>query len=420
VTRVAALMAVAVLAWCQEPAATVQGFVHDSHDKVVPGATVWLQLAGGKRLTTHTETDGSYRFTGLQEGPYTLHAETAGGEAGSVGPFRLGSQEAKKADLKLAKAEFFDEPNFVVAGVTTPSSGGVHGPDTAWRSTEALAKATASLTKPAAVTENPTNAALHHTLAGLAESGGDALEGAREYQRAAELEPSESYLFDWGSDLLTHRAGEPATEVFSKGHRLFPHSLRMLLGLAAAWYARADYHQAAQYFFEACDLDPADPRSYLLLGQAKNIEVTEGYLERMARFAKLQPDNAMANYYYAISLWKHRKGPEDSQTPTQVESLLKKAAKLDPKLGAAYVQLGILYSDRKDFPNAVVAFQKAISVSPELEEPHYRLAQVYRQTGDTTNAQRELALFNQLSKQSAAAAERERDAIPQLVISLRH
>jgi hypothetical protein len=42
--------------------------------------------------------------------------------------------------------------------------------------------------------------------------------------------------------------------------------------------------------------------------------------ERLARFAKLHPDNAWANYYYAVGLWKQRKGPEDSETPARVRN----------------------------------------------------------------------------------------------------
>src|SRR2546430_13519862 len=45
----------------------------------------------------------------------------------------------------------------------------------------------------------------------------DPLEAVRQYQRAAELDASEPYLFDWGAELLLHHAPEPAIEVFSKG-----------------------------------------------------------------------------------------------------------------------------------------------------------------------------------------------------------
>jgi tetratricopeptide (TPR) repeat protein len=125
-----------------------------------------------------------------------------------------------------------------VAGVTQATNGGVHGSDTVWRLTEALAKATASLSQ---------------ELHGRDEKLGNALEAVREYQRAAELNPSESNLFDWGAELLTHRAADPAIEVFTRGNRLFPRSARMLLGLAVACYARGSYDQAARHFFEAAD-----------------------------------------------------------------------------------------------------------------------------------------------------------------------
>ena len=99
-----------------------------------------------------------------------------------------------------------------------------------------------------------------------------------------------------------------------------------------------------------------------------------------------------------------------------------KAVHLDPKLGAAYLQLGILYSQRKDFSRAISAYQKAIEVSPEevsreqvtpeinetLEVAHYRLAQAYLRTGDKVRAQEELQLHAQLAKKTKDKAERER------------
>jgi tetratricopeptide (TPR) repeat protein len=117
-----------------------------------------------------------------------------------------------------------------------------------------------------------------------------------------------------------------------------------------------------------------------------------------------------------------------------VESLLRKAVHLDPKLGAAYLQLGILYSQRKDFSRAISAYQKAIEVSPEefspeqvtpeftetLEVAHYRLAQAYLRTGDRTKAQEQLQLHDRLAKKTKANAERERREIQQFVISLQN
>lgn len=264
-------------------------------------------------------------------------------------------------------------------------------------------------------------AELHHLLGDVAEKTGDPLEAVREYQRAAQLDASEPNLFDWGAELLMHHAPEPAAEVFSKAHRAFPHSIRILLGLGVAWFVHGSYDQAIQYLGEASDLNPDDPNPYLFLGKIQNVEVSQSaaIAERLARFARLQPQNAFANYYYAVSLWKQRHVPEDTQTAGQVESLLEKAVALDPKLGEAHLQLGTLYSERKDFPKAIAAYQEAVAVNPHMEQAHYRLAQTYRLIGHNDKAQNELRLYEQISREKAAQVERERSEIKQFVYTLR-
>jgi tetratricopeptide (TPR) repeat protein len=264
-------------------------------------------------------------------------------------------------------------------------------------------------------------AELHHLLADVEGKLGNPVEAVREYQLAAELNPSEPNLFDWGSELLRHRAAQPAIEVFSKGNRLFRGSVRMLLGLGAAWYAGGSYDQAVQRFCDASDLNPADATPYLFMGRLQSAETvpSERLVEKLERFVRLQPENALANYYYALALWKQLKDPEDSGNPAQVESLLQKAVHLDPKLGIGHLQLGILYSEQKDFRKAMMAYQNAIEASPRMEEAHYRLAQIYKRTGENLKAQQELETFDQLSKKRAEEVERERHEIQQFVYKLR-
>jgi tetratricopeptide (TPR) repeat protein len=259
------------------------------------------------------------------------------------------------------------------------------------------------------------------SAADAAEKQGNALEAVREYQRAAELDPSEAKLFDWGTELLTHRAADQAVEVFAKGHRLFPRSTRTLLGLAVALYARGSYDRATPLFFEAADLNPSDPAPYLFLGKISNGPITEspGFDERLERFARLHPESAWANYYYAASLWKHWKGADDDATPVTVRALLEKAVGLDPHLGAAFLELGIVFAEQNNLPAAIAAYQRAIDAGPPMEEVHYRLAQAYRKTGQPAKAQKELDLYRQLSQQEAQALERERAEIQQFVFALR-
>jgi tetratricopeptide (TPR) repeat protein len=484
----------------------MQGYVRDSSGKPAANAAVSLVLAAGTgipartALITHTDLQGAYRFAALRAGAYSLRAEMTGYGEVVVGPVSLAAKETKKIDLVVraapkgdeaqntsgtlptAKAdvkapEFYDEPQFTVAGATEATNSGGHGSDTVLRSTEALARATVSLSNesgagpepPSAATEsslrealarNPKDPVLHHRLGDVEEKLGNPLQAVREYQHAAELDASELYLFDWGTELLTHRALEPATTVFTKGNRLFPQSVRMLVALGVAWYARGSYEQAAQYLANASDLDPGNPTPYLFLGRMQSVETTptEGTVERLGRFQQLQPENPLANYYYAVGLfkqswnqpWKQSASAADAEQDNQrdvqhdsdhddarserVESLLQKAVHLDPKLGVAYVQLGILYSQRGDFSGAISAYEKAIKViseevSPQLvnpqldetlEEAHYRLAQAYRRTGDKAKAQEQLQLHDQLSKKTKEDTERKRREIQEFVISLRN
>ena len=415
------------------------GRVLDRSDNPLPNAVVYLTNTRTRAVKTYiVSQDGSYRFPALQQGTYTLRALLKGTGDASITVVIL-SNETRAIDLKLEPA-FFDEPDFVVAGVSNAGNYGGHGSDTMMRSTEALTKAAASLGREAAVrslpqsgkpaTEEslresiaraPTDASLHHALADVEEGRGNPLEAVREYQRAAELDASERNLFDWGVELLIHRAAVQAGEVLARGTRLFPHSTRMLLALAVACYEHGDYSQASRRFFEASDLDPHDPRPYLFLAKVKSPEITEldGYVERLGRFARIEPANAMANYNYAVCLWNLRKSPDDSQSTARVQALLEKAVRLDPSLGPAHLQIGVLHAEAKDFTHAIASFRKAIEVSPRLEEAHYRLAQAYQRTGRDLDARQEIEVYDRLSKESAEAAGRERSEIQQFVFELR-
>ena len=417
----------------QEGSAMLQGSIRDSHSRPVPGTTVVLLNSDKAVQTAHTDSDGTYRFEALSGGTYTLRAEMAGFTRSAFGPFVLGDAETKHVDLTLGyRAEFFEEPNFIVAGVTDSINRGGHGSETVVRSTEALTRAAVALSKELvespsekslreAIKREPANSELHHSLGDTLEKRGNALEAAREYQRAVELNATENNLFDWGAELLKHRAADPAIEVFAKGNRLFPGSIRMLLGLGAALYAWGSYDESAHSLFAAVDLNPRDPIAYQFLAKMQSSEIaqSDALLEKLGRFARLQPDNALANYYYAAALWRRWKGPQDRRIAEQVEALLRKAVRQDPGLGAAYLQLGILYSSRGDFAKAVSDYEKAIAAGSASEEVHYRLAQAYQQVGEKLKAGKEFEIYERIRKASAAEDERKRNEIQQFVFALK-
>ena len=264
-------------------------------------------------------------------------------------------------------------------------------------------------------------AALHRALGDLDEKMGDPLGAAREYERAAGLDSSEQDYFAWGAELLLHRAAAPATEVFGRGVRLHPDSARMLAGLGAALYTSGSADEAAQRLCEAANLEPANTAPYLFLGKMQ--EAASGPLpcaeQKLARFAQDRPENALANYYYALALWKRNRGSENSDALGHAEALLEKASTIDPKLDAAYVQLGNLHFARGAFPEAVAAYQNAIATNPASSEAHYRLGLAFKRIGEKAKAQSEFEQYKQLDKTETAAIERQRRELRQFLFVLK-
>jgi tetratricopeptide (TPR) repeat protein len=262
---------------------------------------------------------------------------------------------------------------------------------------------------------------LHHLLGDIDEKLGDPLGAVRDYQLAAELSPSETNYFDWGAELLLHRAAEPAIEVFIKGNRLFPHSIRLLTGLGSAWYSHGSYDQAVKHLCAASDLNPNDPNPYIFMGKMQAPEAVESneIVERLARFAQLEPQNSLANYYYAAALSKQGSSAEDSVHLDQIQSLLEKSAHLDPKFSLAYLELGNLYSQRGDSSNAISNYQHAIEIDPQLEQAHYRLARLYNQTGETAKAHTEMQKYQEISRQKTQEVDRQQHELQQFVYEMR-
>lgn len=331
---------------------------------------------------------------------------------------------AVSAGGKPMSVQFSDEPQFKIAGVVDPTNYGGHGSDAVLRTKEELARETNALKKesrtPASGTSStgPEAWELHRRSGDAAESAGHPLEAVREYQLAAEMEPSEQNLFAWAAELLLHRAFAPAVEVFSKAHRQFPESVRIAVGLGIATYDRGETEVGKQTLLAASDIKPADITPYLFMGRLQEGEktVSPEWAERLRRFTDIDPNNAMAHYSYAVALSKQAPTNAD---PLAVESELEEALKLEPTLGKANLQLGILLAANKQTAAAIAAFNKAVENLPLPDEAHYRLAQLYRQTGDTEEARKEIALFNETSRQKAKQEEEQRHEIQQFVYTLR-
>src|SRR5260370_10194440 len=174
------------------------------------------------------------------------------------------------------------------------------------------------------------SAELHNLLGEVEEKDGKFVAAANEYELAAPLDPSESNLFDWGSEMLLHRTLEPAIQVFQSATERYPNSPRLAIGLGIAYYSRGNYDDAVKSLLRAADLSPADPRVYPFLSRAYDSSPSqaEEVIARFRRFAEQRPGHALAQYYYAMSLWKGKRAQDPHLDLTEVGALLKKSIAL--------------------------------------------------------------------------------------------
>ncbi len=98
-----------------------------------------------------------------------------------------------------------------------------------------------------------------------------------------------------------------------------------------ALYARGLYEDAVKALLTAADLNPSDPRCYLFLSKAYDSSPSQAdeVIQRFQRYAELEPNNALAQYYYAMSLWKGKRAEGSGLDLQEVESLLQKSIALN-------------------------------------------------------------------------------------------
>ncbi|HKR29798.1 MAG TPA: tetratricopeptide repeat protein, partial [Terriglobales bacterium] len=342
--------------------------------------------------------------------------------------------------------EFDDKPNFSIAGVTDWSGAGGHGSETGLRTSEALTRQTLALSSSTTNDGEPVSANgeseaalrdereqiqkslaggdqadLHRKLGDMDERLKDPVAAEHEYEQAVHMDPSEANYFTWGTELLFHRASAAAVQVFDKGIAAHPKSARLHAGVAAALYANGSVEQAMASACRASDLEPDRVEFYAFLAEMEKTATSTSpcIAQDLKRFLTLQPENALANYYYAMTLWNEQRTSPSSPQVANVERLLEKALSLDSHFGEAFLQLGLLREQNGEAEQAVSDFQSCIAASPDSAECHYRLGLAYRRQGEAAKADAEIRKYQQAQSAENADIERKRNSLRQFLVVLK-
>jgi len=263
---------------------------------------------------------------------------------------------------------------------------------------------------------------LHNLLGQIDEKDKKYVAAANEFEIAAHIDPSDANFFAWGSELLLHRTYEPAVEVFRAATQRYPGSVRLQIGLGMALYARGLYEDAVAALIRAVDLSPSDPRCYEFLARAYDSSPKQAgeVITRFKRYAEMQPGNARAQYYYAMSLWKGKQLEDSSVDFQKIESLLKKSIALDGSIPDAHLKLGNLYADQHDYKDSIPEYERALELDPNLSDGHYRLATDYVHIGQKDRARKEFDVYQKLRAQHMAENDKARAEVEQFIFSARN
>jgi tetratricopeptide (TPR) repeat protein len=250
---------------------------------------------------------------------------------------------------------------------------------------------------------------LHNLLGQVEEKDGKFVAAANEYESAARLDPSEDNLFDWGNELLRHWTYAPAIDVFEQGIARYPNSPRLRIGLGVALYSTGKYDDAVKSLLAAADMTPADPGCYLFLFKVYDHfpRQADEVIQRFRRFAELQPESALAQYYYAMALWKGKPAENSGLDLGVVEALLRRSIALDGSLADTHYQLANLYSDQQGYSKALPEYERALQLNPDIPDAHYRLGRYYARLGQRDRSQQEIALYQKFRAQDLAKGDKQ-------------
>jgi len=259
-----------------------------------------------------------------------------------------------------------------------------------------------------AVTLDPTKAdeivtaRIYATLAEVYEADGHYENAIPAMRLAVQRDPqNEIYHFRYGLLLTDSHAPAAGIVRLQEALKQFPTSARLWLALGIAQLTYGQNAEAENSFKQSLAFDAKLVPALAYLGMTYS---ERGQYEKAIDFYEqaiaLNGQLAALHYLVAETMLKS----SDADT-TRAEKYLRRATELDPNLAPAYLTWGRLYVRANRYSEAAPLLERAVSLQPELLEAHYQLSRVLVKLKRTDEANRELAIFKELSEKQKARNE---------------
>ncbi|MFI5096182.1 MAG: tetratricopeptide repeat protein, partial [Candidatus Acidiferrales bacterium] len=214
--------------------------------------------------------------------------------------------------------------------------------------------------------------------------------------RAHKLAPQNTdIIFLLARVSMTQNYFEDAIPLLESGLKIAPQRADLHAALGESYFMSGKEEKAIEEFKSLVALDPS-ARSYAFLGLSYRhlgrFDEAKKYFE-----AGLKQDPHDASCLYNMGYIEERQGNH-----ARAEVLLQEALRSNPDLSEAMLELANLRIENKRFQEAAELLRRYVKVSREPSSGYYKLAMVERSLHQMDAAQRDLNVFQTLSKNAPA------------------
>jgi tetratricopeptide (TPR) repeat protein len=176
-----------------------------------------------------------------------------------------------------------------------------------------------------------------------------------------------------------------AVTAYERAVRLRPQAVRGLQSLAKALQASGQAGRSAEVLRQAVQIAPSDAGTWYQLGALASALGRIGEaLERMQKAIALDPD--LPGEYTTLAAIQAAAGQTD-----RAQAALREALRVDPYDAAAWDLAGRALAEKREFPEALYDFEKAIRHRPNFAPHLYDYALTLASAGEVDRAQESAA-----------------------------
>ncbi len=194
---------------------------------------------------------------------------------------------------------------------------------------------------------------------------------------------------------MTQNYFEDAIPLLESGIKIAPQRADLHAALGESYFMAGKTERAIEEFQKLIELDPA-ARSYAFMGLSyRHLGRFDDALKYFQQGLQRDPHNTSC--LFNIGFIEERQG-----NYARAEELFQQALRSTPDFPEALVELANLRAKDKKYAEAVDLLRRFVKVARDPADGYYKLAMAERNLHQTAAAQRDLSVFQTLSKNAAA------------------